>query len=140
MKELRLLERIALSADETSRTHATSTHQLIQSILNHLACILNTRQGSVPIDLKFGVPDFTNLAGSVVSGTTREIIESIEKMIASYEPRLKKPQVKLVEDEKSLLSLSFSINGFIEVDNQDIPIQLSSKVLSNGKITISDRE
>lgn len=139
MKELRLLERIALSDKEIGRTHATSTHQLIQSILNHLTCILNTRQGSVPIDENFGVPDFTNLAGSVISGTTREIIDNIEKMIESYEPRLKKPLVKLVEDEKSLLSLTFSINGFIKVDNQDIPIKLSSKVLASGRINISDK-
>jgi type VI secretion system protein len=43
------------------RLRATRVDALIESILAHLVRILNTRQGSVPIDPAFGVPDFTNL-------------------------------------------------------------------------------
>ena len=47
-----------LQADN-SRTHVTQAEALTQSIVAHLQRILNTRQGSVPIDTEFGVPDFT---------------------------------------------------------------------------------
>ena len=85
-----------LQADN-SRTHVTQAEALTQSIVAHLQRILNTRQGSVPIDNEFGVPDFTNLAGSFAVGQTTQIIENMTRMIARYEPRLKSPRIQVVE-------------------------------------------
>jgi type VI secretion system protein len=79
----RLLERITNLQVETDRTHLTQAQVLTQSIVQHLQRILNTRRGSVPIDAEFGVPDFTNLAGSFATGETTQIIENMTRMIAA---------------------------------------------------------
>lgn len=136
MREHRLLERIASLGSDAERSHITRAEILVDSILDHLRRILNTRQGSVPLDLSFGVPDFTNLAGSFNSGTTAQMIEDISRMIQRYEPRLRQPQIRFSESQDEVLSLGFAISGFIAVDNQDIPVSLSSHVASNGRISL----
>src|SRR3546814_13704852 len=88
MRELRLLERVAGLGSGGQRSHITRAEILVDSILNHLRRILNTRQGSVPIDPSFGVPNFTNLAGSFATGPTGQMIEDMNRMIQRYEPRL----------------------------------------------------
>jgi type VI secretion system protein len=136
MREHRLLERIASLGSDAERSHITRAEILVDSILDHLRRILNTRQGSVPIDPDFGVPDFTNLAGSFSSGTTGEMIEDMSRMIQRYEPRLRQPQITFTESHDEVLSLAFAISGFIAVDNREISVRLTSSVASNGRISL----
>lgn len=136
MREHRLLERIASLGADAERSHITRSEILVDSILEHLRRILNTRQGSVPIDPQFGVPDFTNLAGSFSSGTTGQMIEDMTRMIQRYEPRLRHPQITFTAVQDEVLTLAFAINGFIAVDNREIPVRLSSQVSSNGKVSL----
>ena len=136
MKERRLLERVASLGSESQRSHVTRAEILIDSILNHLRRILNTRQGSAPIDPSFGVPDFTNFAGSLSGGTTAQIVEDMNRMIQRYEPRLRKPLVTLAGSQDEILSLSFSIAGLIAVDDREIPVRLTSQIASNGQISL----
>lgn len=137
MNEQRLLERIASLGDGRARSHQTHVEVLIESIRAHLTRILNTRQGSVPIDPDFGVPDFTNLAGSSSSsGSTQEVAASITRMVARYEPRLKSVQVQLAESGSEVLSLSFTLEGSIEVSDKIIPIRLATRVSASGRIAL----
>lgn len=136
MNEQRLLERIANLDDGRARSHKTHVEVLIESIRAHLTRILNTRQGSVPIDPDFGVPDFTNLAGSSLSGSTQEVAASITRMVARYEPRLKSVQVQLAESGSEVLSLSFTLEGSIEVSDKTIPIRLATRVSASGRIAL----
>lgn len=136
MRELRLLERIAGLGGDVQRSHITRAELLIDSILAHLRRILNTRQGSVPIDASFGVPDFTNLAGSFATGTTGQMIEDMNRMIQRYEPRLRQPQVTFADTQDEVLTLAFSITGLIAVDDREIPIRLSSHVAANGQVIL----
>jgi len=136
MKEQRLLERIASLGDGRARSHQTHVEVLIESIRAHLQRILNTRQGSVPIDPDFGVPDFTNLAGSSIAGTSQEVAASITRMVARYEPRLKSVRVLLAESDSEVLSLSFTLEGSIEVSDKIIPIRLATRVSASGRIAL----
>ncbi|CAM3696447.1 type VI secretion system baseplate subunit TssE [Bordetella tumulicola] len=136
MRERRLLERIAGLGTDDQRSHVTRAEILVDSILSHLRRILNTRQGSVPIDPLFGVPDFTNLAGSFAAGTTGQIIEDMNRMILRYEPRLRQSQIIFAESQDEVLSLAFSITGLIAVDDQEIPIRLTSHVAANGRVSL----
>lgn len=136
MREHRLLERIASLGSDAERSHITRSEILVDSILDHLHRILNTRQGSVPADPLFGVPDFTNLAGSFSAGSTSQIIEDMTRMIERYEPRLHQPQIQFVQSQENVLSLGFAISGLIGVDDHEIPVRLSSYVAANGKISL----
>jgi type VI secretion system protein len=136
MNEQRLLERIASLGDGRARSHQTHVEVLIESIRAHLTRILNTRQGSVPIDPDFGVPDFTNLAGSSIAGSTQEVAASITRMVARYEPRLKSVHVQLADSGSEVLSLSFTLDGSIEVSDKIIPIRLATRVSASGRIAL----
>ncbi|KFE54514.1 type VI secretion system baseplate subunit TssE [Pseudomonas syringae] len=137
MKEKRLLERITMLQADTGRTHLTQSEVLMQSIILHLQRILNTRCGSVPIDAEFGVPDFTNLAGSFATGETTQIIENMTRMIARYEPRLKSPRILVAEGSQEVLSLSFTLDGLVEIDDRNIPIHLATRVSSDGRVSLA---
>ncbi|HLV29920.1 MAG TPA: type VI secretion system baseplate subunit TssE [Burkholderiaceae bacterium] len=136
MNERRLLERLTSLGAERDLGQTTRAEILIASILEHLQRILNTRQGSVPIDPEFGVPDFTNLAGTFSTGTTEEIMQDMSRMIQRYEPRLRQPQISFASTQDEVLSLAFSISGTVSVDDREIPIRLTSHVSSNGKISL----
>ena len=84
MKERRLLERIAYWGEDggQQRSHQTQVDILMQSVMAHLARLLNTRRGSVQLDPLFGVPDFTNLAGGTGVGSARDIQEEIDRLRA----------------------------------------------------------
>ena len=139
MKEKRLLERIGALQLGSERSHLTQAQVLLDSLMAHLSRILNTRQGSVPIDPEFGVPDFTNLAGSFATGETTQIIEHMTRMVARYEPRLKAPCITLAEHGREVLSLRFMLDGLVAINNRDIPIHLSTLVSSDGRVSLSMR-
>lgn len=140
MHELRLLERVAGLERDAGRSSQTQAQVLAASILEHLRRILNTRQGSAPIDAHFGVPDFTNLAGSLVAGETAQIIEEIGAMIARYEPRLMQPRLALAEHGQDVLSLSFILEGRIRVDERDIALRVVTRVSSDGRVTLAGHD
>lgn len=136
MFEQRLLERISSLETGDSYGHATKAQILVLSIQNHLQRILNTRQGSVPIDPDFGVPDFTNLAGSFTQGFTNDIVKDMTRMIKRYEPRLKNPQITMEDSDSEVLSLNFALQGIIEIDNREIPIRMATRVSSSGRVSL----
>src|SRR5690606_24432426 len=136
MNECRLLERLSALGTDTAQAQVSRAEMLINSILNHLQRILNTRQGSVPIDPEFGVPDFTNLAGSFSSGTTEQIMQDMSRMIQQYEPRRRQPRITFSSNQEEVLSLAFSISGTVSIDDRDIPVRLTSQVASNGKVSL----
>src|SRR5690606_32318812 len=136
MNERRLLERLTILGAERDLGQTTRAEILIASILEHLQRILNTRQGSVPIDPEFGVPDFTNLAGTFSTGTTEEIMQDMSRMIQRYEPRLRQPQISFASTQDEVLPPAFSMPGTARVADREIPIRLTSHVSSNGKISL----
>ena len=137
MRERRLLERIANWKAGDERTNQTQVDILVRSVMDHLTRMLNTRQGSVQIDPLFGVPDFTNLAGGMATGSTREIEEEIRRMVLRYEPRIKSPKVTLNRELTDVLSIRFALEGSLEVYNRDIPLQISTTVGASGKVNIT---
>jgi len=137
VRERRLLERIANWKAGDERTNQTQVDVLVRSVMDHLTRLLNTRQGSVQIDPLFGVPDFTNLAGGMAAGSTREIEEEIRRMVLRYEPRIKSPKVTLNRELTDVLSIRFALEGSLEVDNREIPLQISTIVGASGKVNVT---
>jgi type VI secretion system protein len=136
MRERRLLERISSWEQGAVRTNEISTEVLVRSIMAHLSRILNTRQGSVQLDAQFGVPDFTNIAGGQDSGSTSDIEEEIQRMVSRYEPRVLNPKVRLISDRSDVMSIRFSLEGTLAVNNREIPLRLSTTVNADGRVTV----
>lgn len=137
MNEHRLMERISGWEDGLQRTNQQRADVLIHSVMGHLRRILNTRQGSVSLDPMFGVPDFTNFAGGLANGETRDIENQICMVVASYEPRIRNPRVVLMREESDLMSLHFQLEGMLQIDQEEIPLRLCTIVGANGRIQVA---
>ncbi|KML54606.1 type VI secretion protein [Burkholderia cepacia] len=132
----RLLERIAHWEAGGEHSCFPRVDVLAHSVLDHLRRILNTRQGHVPIDPAFGVPDFTNLAGGLAQGSVREIERQIECVITRYEPRLKSPRVVLADRSPDVAMLHFNLDARLMLDKREIPARFLTTVSGNGKVDI----
>lgn len=137
MREDRLLERIARWEGGDERRNLASADLMVESIVRHLQRILNTRQGSVPIDPMFGVPDFTNLASAYTSSLNDQIERDIRSLVDRYEPRLKNVTLKMLEERPDALSLSFELTGSVVIDDRMVPVRMSTSIGSQGRIRIS---
>lgn len=138
MNERRLLERIADTESGAAQVSTPRAEVLLRSVIAHLRCILNTRQGSVPLDPLFGVPDFTNLAGGLGAGSVRDIELAIRQVITRYEPRVRQPQVTLRNDASDPMALVFNLDGRLEIDGHEIPLHLSTVVHGSGQVRVPD--
>ena len=136
MREERLLERISSWEVGSERTNLTSVDILIGSILRHLRGILNTQRGTVPIDKEYGLPDFSNLAPSFSSGSTKDIQDDLMVAIERYEPRLKVISIAMVPDDADFLSIKFEVSGAIRVNDREVPVRLATVVNPDGKVTV----
>jgi len=137
MEDERFLERLRSVEKNPNRREGRDNGRLIQSVLNHMEQILNTRQGSVPIAEDYGSPDFTNLPGSSPSESTHEVERSIQQVIQKYEHRLKGVRVQFIPQEDDILSLRFRITGWLAVD-EDVPIVFNTVIGADGKVNIID--
>jgi type VI secretion system protein len=137
MKDRRLLERFAYWEAGSKRTSLPQQEVLIESVTQYLRRILNARQGSVLIDPKFGVPDFTNVgSGGLEQGSLNDISTEISRMISRYEPRISDVKVTIVKEESSALALNFNIHCNINLDNQVHAIRLQATVGGNGQVLV----
>lgn len=138
MSSERLLERL-LFADE-HLGNRSSLQTLKDSIRVHLTGLLNTRQGSAPIDPHYGIPDLSNVAGSFAVGSSEAIVASIIDAINRYEPRLLLPQIKSLKEEKEVISLKYLLTGYIEPDQGERQIlHFFVKINSSGRISLEEQ-
>ena len=133
---IRLFEKIKNYEIDEKFMKSSISENIINSISKYLVLILNTRQGSAPIDPNFGVPDFTNHIGGLSSGNISNIEEEITRMVQNYEPRLSNPKVRLLQEQSDILSLKFSLAGEVCINEQEIPFRLLTTVGSSGKISL----
>lgn len=135
MREERLLERLTAMERDPSRRGRMDQGRLVESILAHLRCLLNTRQGCVPIAPDYGVPDFLDFLQRFPE-SIRTIEGSIRRTIELYEPRLEAVQVTFLPQEGNLLSLRFQINARLRQDNGS-RVRFESAVETGGRVSVS---
>ena len=99
--------------------------------------ILNTKQGAVLIHEDYGLPDYTDIAGSFSSDKVQELEREINRVIKLYEPRLSDAHIEFEQQQDNVLALRFKIKGRLKAENQDLPIIFESVVQSDGKIVVS---
>lgn len=117
----------------------TDSGTMVNSVLEHLMRVLNTKQGSVDIDPDFGVPDITNISSSFSAESVPELETAIRKVIENYEPRLRDVSVHFASQEDDLLSLRFSITAKMITDEKSKPIIFETIVDSDGQVKVKSR-
>ncbi|MFH1984869.1 MAG: type VI secretion system baseplate subunit TssE [Pseudomonadota bacterium] len=136
MYEERLLERICNLEARAGERAGTDITRATRSIIMHLQRMLNTRQGGVPIDDDYGVPDLTNYPGDNLVETGKNIAATIRDFITRYEPRLDKVRISFQTQDEDVLALRFRLEGDLLRENKT-PIVLETLVDSTGKISVA---
>lgn len=113
--------------------------------MDHLTRLLNTRQGSAPIDPHYGMADLSNIAGSFAVGTTESICEEVALQIDRYEPRLVNARITVsnTADERNVLTLRFDITARL-ADPQgratDEALALEMRIDASGRVRLQARQ
>jgi type VI secretion system protein len=135
MSELTLIQRLRdrSKIDPHSQVDAGL---LMQSVLEHLQRLLNTRQGSTPIRHDYGLPDFNDLVarhGQMMPSIIRTMREQIE----DFEPRIRNVSVKHIPDPDKPLSLEFQVSGELNLGDDHEKITFETTFGSGGSVRIS---
>ena len=137
MYEERLTQRIRKLERKDGTNAVNDLSYIVNSIINHLQRVLNTRQGSVPIAEDYGMPDFTNYQGLGIDEQAKAVSEVIRNMILKYEPRLHGAQVIYEPDKNDLLSLRFKLQTeIIHGRDERSVVELETVISSEGKVRV----
>lgn len=108
---------------------------LTASVAGHLAKMLSTRAGSVQTLPDYGLPDLNDMRLSLHDALSQSR-QAIERFIELYEPRLSKVQVTSLPHDQHHLSLSFRIDGLLEVEGAKRPVQFAASLDGSGQVTL----
>jgi len=140
MRELRLLERISNQGKSPTDQGIDEKTAVLDSIVGYLIKALNTRQGSVPIDVEFGVPHYSSMAARFstdMSGSTSDIEHGIKTAIQKAEPRLTAVRVRLLDKSEVEIDLTLSVRAKVQLGEEKVPVELKVVISANGDIQIS---
>ncbi|MBU2546850.1 MAG: type VI secretion system baseplate subunit TssE [Proteobacteria bacterium] len=137
MNERTLLERIRNPRPDEALRTSVDYSALVDSVLDNLRHMLNTRQGGVPVQPDYGIPEFGNVVYSMPEGLG-EFQQAIKATIEKYEPRLRHVRVKFQENEDDLQYICFEITARLAVEEEDAVLRFRTLVDSSGQVNVKD--
>ena len=137
MAGIRFLERLRLQA-RGMETVTPGAEEVLQSVIDHITKIMNTRQGSTLISDDFGIPDFTGLGVDFSTDRIPAIEREIEKFISRVEPRLTNVRIRFSPNEGKHFQLAFTLTADMTVDRDNQFIRLITEVNSMGRVSVSE--
>lgn len=135
MSGKRFLERVRGWNANKTVYNSYDNRDNLDSVIEHLNKLLNSRQGTTLMDEEYGMPDFNDFA-SKFPGSMTKLETSLSDLIEKYEPRLSNVRVKFVLQDESDLSLIFEINAGLKTDGNHERICIESLVNSSGKMKL----
>jgi type VI secretion system protein len=137
ISERTLLERLRDPRSVETRSTELDYTSLVNSIIANLRHMLNTRQGGVPIQADYGVPEYGTLAYGMPTGLM-EFQQSIKNTIEKYEPRLRHVRVKLRPPEENQSHLIFDVTAQLNIKNEEAVLRFETSIDSTGQVKIKD--
>jgi type VI secretion system protein len=119
--------------DGTPVASVSENKRLIHSIMDHLNRMFNTRKGSIPHLVDYGLPDISEIYRKMPDGI-EELKEAIKRTVERYEPRLKNVRVVRREDSQLDARLVFILSGEIKKGGL---VRFQTTFISTGNSTIS---
>ncbi len=122
-----------------SRLTASSTQEArpvneLESIVEHLRCLLNTRQGEAPTAHDFGVVDFTDLVHNFPEAI-QHLQRNIRATMLQYEPRLRNVVVQHVRDDEVLV-LKFQITAQLAGKSGRGAVRFETQLRAGGQMSV----
>lgn len=133
-QEARFLDRLNGDGEVTYRL-VPDTDKLANSVLSHLARLLNTRQGSAATQPDYGLPDFNDLV-TRFPDAIQELKREIKRQVEKYEPRLTRVRVNHIMDKDQPLSLRFEITAQLLVGDGTADIWFETMLDAAGRVRL----
>jgi type VI secretion system protein len=134
-RERGLLERFRSPDPEGERTIRGNTSRLASSVLQNLRVLLNSHHGNVPTQLEYGIPPIVDVLHNfpdAIGGMRKAIKTTIEK----YEPRLRRVNVRHVENLADPLALNFEITAEIVAEDEKTSVQITTRIDGTGQVRV----
>jgi type VI secretion system protein len=131
-RERSILDRLADPRPNAPRTTQQNERQILSSVLDHLAKMLNTRRGNAPVAPDYGIPDIVDMVHSFPV-SIRIMEQAIRNTIEKYEPRLNNVRVRHSSNEEEVFSLHFEVTATLESGNS---VWFETKVDSSGEVQV----
>ncbi|SNR89753.1 type VI secretion system protein [Humidesulfovibrio mexicanus] len=138
MREKRLLERLRAVELNPDWRGGADPAAGVRSVLEHIAKMLNTRQGSAPIAQDYGVPDFTSIASTFGAESVGQVEEAITAVILRYEPRLSGVKVSFEPQADRPFSLAFRLSARLTGEGRQTPVVFETILNPDGRITVME--
>ncbi|MHA6491921.1 type VI secretion system baseplate subunit TssE [Pseudomonas borbori] len=125
-----------LSGEANQRAGWSREVAAMASVATHLAKMLSTRAGSVQTLPDYGLPDLNDMRLSLHDSLQQARI-AIERFIEAYEPRLSAVRVISLPRHHDPLSLSFAIEGLLEVEGFKRQVSFSARLDGSGQVKVN---
>jgi type VI secretion system protein len=104
------------------------------SILDHLNRMFNTREGTLPHLVDYGLPDISEIYRKMPHGI-KELQLAIKRCVERYEPRLKNVRVQFKENKPTDFRMVFLIQGDYKRGGGTVRFQTT--FMSNGDRSVA---
>lgn len=135
-----LFARLEQNADPSSSGRTVYRGEDLEAVvMSHLKRLLNTRAGSAPTVLDYGVVELSDLIHDFPEATA-VMQRSLKTTIAKYEPRLKNVQVRSVDGEepREAMAFVFEITGQVIYPNGERhPVRFTTSVDPSSNVQIA---
>lgn len=128
-----LFERLA--GESAKRSGLSVDQAIVASIAAHLAKMLSTRAGSVQALPDYGLPDLNDMRLSLHDSLQQARL-AIEGFIEAYEPRLSQVRVVALPRDQAPLSLSFALQGMVDLDGQRRMVSFTARLNGSGQVQV----
>ena len=136
-RELSLLDRVRNPDREDRRSVDPDLGRLAQSVLHNLERLLNSRHGSAPTCMDYGIPSLED----VMHGGTdslRDLTNEIKRTIETYEPRLRSVRVRLVPRGDDATLLRFDITAELMSAGRRSRVHFETRVDNSGRLSVKE--
>jgi type VI secretion system lysozyme-like protein len=116
---------------------AEAAEELVDSVVKHLALILNTHQGSSASAPDFGMPDYLSLSSRTDLDGLRELARILNEVIRKYEPRLRNAAVGQAAGGMESGVVEFSLSGTVEISREKRSLFFSTALNPDGRVVVS---
>lgn len=107
----------------------------VESVLQDLGRLYNTRRGSTPLSELYGLPDISNMLANLTPPDVESIREAIEITTREFEPRMQDTRVSIPVEE-SLGMLRFAVQTNLLYEKARVPMRFQVNIEGDGRVTV----
>lgn len=107
----------------------------VESVLQDLGRLYNTRRGSAPLGELYGLPDISDMLANLTPPDIERVREAIEATTRQYEPRMQDTRVS-VPAEESLGVLRFAVQGNLLYEKTRVPVRYVVNIEGDGRVAV----